>query len=216
MNQTILTKQTKMGIIKDKIQLSKPVQPGQYSQEDIQKITNILTTALNRYGGIGLSANQIGLDARACIINVKEPLVLINPVIVKRSEDNVAYVESSLSVDKSLRSPVKTVRSKEITVECDNLGTVMFAPDAYEGIWADADEFFSDAGLLETAIAQQVIDLLDGVLITHPSRRYTQTVTKSKTYGRNEMVMIQLPDGKTEFIKYKKAQSLLDVGGVIL
>jgi hypothetical protein len=30
------------------------------------------------------------------------------------------------------------------------------------------------------------------------------------------MVMIQLPDGKTEFIKYKKAQSLLEVGGVIL
>ena len=205
-----------MGIVKDKIKLSKPVQPGEYSHEDIQKITDTLTTALKRYGGVGLAANQIGLDARACIINVKDPLVLINPVIVNRSDDNIAYVESSISVDKSLKSPVKTIRSKEITVECDNLGTVVFTPDVYKGNWADSNEFFSDMGLLETAVAQQVIDLLDGILITHPSRRYTQTVTKSKTYGRNEMVMIQLPDGKTEFLKYKKAQSLLEVGGVIL
>ena len=30
------------------------------------------------------------------------------------------------------------------------------------------------------------------------------------------MVMVKLPDGKTEFMKYKKAQKLLEVGAEIV
>ena len=37
--------------------------------------------------GIGLAANQIGIDKRVCVINVKEPLVLINPKIVEKSKE---------------------------------------------------------------------------------------------------------------------------------
>ena len=32
--------------------------------------------------GIGLAANQIGINKRVCVVNVKNPLVLINPKIV--------------------------------------------------------------------------------------------------------------------------------------
>ena len=35
--------------------------------------------------GIGLAANQIGINKRVCVINVKEPVVLINPKIVEKS-----------------------------------------------------------------------------------------------------------------------------------
>ena len=205
-----------MQIVKDKIKLSKPVQPSKLSANDIQKITDTLTTELAKHGGIGLSANQLGLDVRACIINVKDPLVLINPTIIERSEDAVAYVEQGLSIDKNMKSPVKTVRHKRILVETDNLGIVEFSADNQFSDWKDANEFFEDLGLLECVVAQHEIDHLDGILITDSSRKYTTTYIAPKQYGRNEMVMVKLPDGKTEFIKYKKAQKLLELGAEIV
>jgi len=196
-------------LIKDPSKLKSVIQPKPMSQEDIDYITLQLTNALELHGGIGLSANQIGLDVRACIINVKEPLVLINPVVVEVSRDTVAYIEQCLSIPKSMGKPVKTIRHKSITIECDNLGTVVFSPDYVEGReWKDSNEFFGDTGLLECVCAQHEIDHLNGTLITDTKRRYTTTVVKQKSYGRNEMVMVKLPDGSTEFIKYKKALQL--------
>jgi hypothetical protein len=52
--------------------------------------------------------------------------------------------------------------------------------------------------------------------MTDEKRRYTTTVTSTKKYGRNERVMVKLPDGKTEFMKYKKAEPLLANGCEIL
>jgi peptide deformylase len=196
-------------LIKDPSKLKSVIQPKPMSQEDIDYIALQLTNALELHGGIGLSANQIGLDVRACIINVKEPLVLINPVVVEVSRDTVAYIEQCLSIPKSMGKPVKTIRHKSITIECDNLGTVVFSPDYVEGReWKDSNEFFGDTGLLECVCAQHEIDHLNGTLITDTKRRYTTTVVKQKSYGRNEMVMVKLPDGSTEFIKYKKALQL--------
>ena len=184
------------------------------TQEEIDTISIKLLDGLKKYGGIGLSANQLGLDVRACVINVKEPLVLINPRVIEVSNDTVAYVEQCLSIPKTMRKPVKTVRFKSFTVECDNLGTVIFSPDKNE--WKDSDEFFSDEGLLECVCAQHELDHLEGRLITDPIRRYSTTLVKSKTYGRNERVMVKLPNGETEFMKYKKAEPLLREGAEIL
>ena len=145
-----------------------------------------------------MAANQIGLDVRACVINVKEPLVLINPKVVEVSEEVVAYVEQCLSLPKTMKTPKKTVRHKSFTVECDNLGTVLFSPDQKEP-YKNSQEFFSDEGLLECVVAQHEIDHLNGILMTDPQRRYTTTVTSTKKYGRNDRVMVKLPNGNTEF-----------------
>lgn len=203
-----------MALITNPSKLTKQIQPKPMTQDEINEISIKLLEGLKKYGGIGLSANQIGLDVRACIINVKEPLVLINPKVIDTSKDTVAYVEQCLSIPKTMRKPVKTVRCKTLTIECDNLGTVLFSSDKTD--WKDSNEFFSDEGLLECVCAQHEIDHLNGVLITDSIRRYTTTVTAPKKYGRNEMVMLKLPDGSTEFIKYKKAESLLNQGAIIL
>lgn len=203
-----------MALITNPSKLTKQIQPKPMTQDEINEISIKLLGGLKKYGGIGLSANQIGLDVRACIINVKEPLVLINPKVIDTSKDTVAYVEQCLSIPKTMRKPVKTVRCKTLTIECDNLGTVLFSSDKTD--WKDSNEFFSDEGLLECVCAQHEIDHLNGVLITDSIRRYTTTVTAPKKYGRNEMVMLKLPDGSTEFIKYKKAESLLNQGAIIL
>ena len=195
-----------MTLITNPLKLTKQIQPKSMTQEEIDDISVKLLEGLKQYGGIGLSANQIGLDIRACVINVVEPLVLINPRIVDVSQDTVAYVEQCLSIPKTMRKPVKTVRHKSITIECDNLGTVVFSPDNKIGNWKDGEEFFQDSGLLECVCAQHEIDHLNGVLITDPIRRYNPTYYAPKRYGRNEMVMVKLPNGETEFMKYKKAQ----------
>lgn len=203
-----------MKLIKNTSKLKVPLVGRSMSQEEINSVSTTLLQELKRHGGIGLSANQIGLDVRACVINVTEPLVLINPVVTEVSKDTVAYVEQCLSLDKTMRKPVKTVRHKSFTVECDNLGTVIFSPTKNE--WEDSDDFFNDEGLLECVCAQHEIDHLDGILITDSDRRYTTTITRGKKYGRNERVMVKLSDGSTEFMKYKKAERYLSAGGEIL
>jgi peptide deformylase len=203
-----------MRLIKDPNKIRKAIEPTPMTQVEIDEISTTLLQELTKHGGIGLSANQIGLDVRACVINVTEPLVLINPKVLEVSEDTVAYVEQCLSIPKSIRKPVKTVRHKSFKVETDNLGIVEFSPTKTD--WKDSNEFFSDEGLLETVCAQHEIDHLNGVLITDSSRRYTQTITRAKKYGRNERVMVKLPSGDTEFMKYKKAEPLLTQGAEIL
>jgi peptide deformylase len=204
-----------MRLIKNPNKLRKPLETKPMTQEEIDEISTTLLTELKRHGGIGLSANQIGLDVRACVINVKDPLVLINPKVTEVSKETVAYVEQCLSLDKTMRKPVKTIRHKSFTVECDNLGTVIFSSDSKEE-WKDSNEFFGDEGLLECVCAQHEIDHLNGILITDNIRRYTATVTSTKRYGRNDRVMVKLANGDTEFMKYKKAQPLLSQGAEIL
>jgi len=202
-----------MKLIQDPSKLKTKIEPSPFTQEEIDEISVTLLQELKKHGGIGLSANQIGINKRACVINVKEPLVLINPRVAEVSEESVVYVEQCLSMPKTMRKPVQTVRFKTLTVECDNLGTVIFSPDSKEE-WKTSEEFYNDEGMLECVVAQHEIDHLEGRLIT--DRRYTQTIIREKKYGRNERVMVKLSDGTTEFMKYKKAQPLLSQGAEIL
>ena len=75
-----------MRLIKDLNKLRKPLERKPINQEEIDKVSTTLLNELTKHGGIGLSANQIGLDVCACVINVKEPLVLINPKVTEVSE----------------------------------------------------------------------------------------------------------------------------------
>ena len=48
-------------------------------------IAEELFQILNKRGdGIGLAANQVGIDAQVAVVNVIEPLVLINPKIISK------------------------------------------------------------------------------------------------------------------------------------
>tara|TARA_A100001391_G_C4958358_1_gene249175 strand:- start:131 stop:751 length:621 start_codon:yes stop_codon:yes gene_type:complete len=199
-------------IVTDTIKLKKVVTdlPKNKSEEEV--ISAALFTALEKEKGFGLSANQIGVDKRMCVINIKEPMVLVNPKIVKRSEDAVQYIESCLSLPKTMRKPKNTVRSISITVETDNLGTVEFGPDEKDKIGTEGHNYFADEGLLECVVAQHEIDHLDGILITDQIRAYNIQRVSEKKYGRNEKVMVKSPKGDTDFMKYKKAVPLLEKG----
>ena len=199
-------------IVTDTIKLKKVVTdlPKNKSEEEV--ISAALFTALEKEKGFGLSANQIGVDKRMCVINIKEPMVLINPKITKRSEEAVQYIESCLSLPKTMRKPKNTVRSVSVTVETDNLGTVEFGPDEKDKIGTEGHNYFGDEGLLECVVAQHEIDHLDGILITDSIRAYNIQRVSEKKYGRNDKVMVKSPDGETDFMKYKKVVPLLEKG----
>ena len=49
-----------------------------------EELLNILS---ERKDGIGLAANQVGYDARVAVVNIREPLILINPVITEQWDE---------------------------------------------------------------------------------------------------------------------------------
>ena len=72
--------------------------------------------------GIGLAANQIGINKRVCVVNVKEPIVLINPKIVEHSKEQFVFPEGCLSFPND---KIRTMRHTSIKVKADNHNEVL-------------------------------------------------------------------------------------------
>lgn len=156
-----------------------------------------------------VNALDVGMEKR--IVTIKfggeyDDLTLVNPIVTETSEAMVVYFERD-SVKQKTR---KTARHKSFKVDTDNLGIVEFSSD--KDTWENQDEYMNDLGLFECITAQRLIDSIDGIDVTSPVRRYSAEIKKEKKPGRNERVMLQSPEGEMEFVKYKKAQPLLDKG----
>mgnify|MGYP000645516103 CR=1 FL=1 len=80
---------------------------------DIAK--NLFNVLNERKDGIGLAANQVGIDARVAVVNVREPIILINPKIIK-AWDEIPYYEGCLSYPKK---GVQTERYKNIIIKTE-------------------------------------------------------------------------------------------------
>jgi hypothetical protein len=132
---------------------------------------------------------------------------LVNPKVIKYSETPLVYFEKDTNKSNKVR---KTIRAPYLLIDTDNLGKVEFKAEKSD--WKNSDEFFGDVGLLECVLVQRAIDAIDDIDITHPSRQYSETITKDKEPGRNERVMLQGPAGEMEFVKSKKVDSYLQKG----
>ena len=103
-------------IVKEAAKLKSPCKDC-VSIEEGEKIGEILKATLARSGdGVGLAANQIGIQKNVCWINVKRPILLINPRIVSKF-DKFYYKEGCLSFPGEY---VITERFKNIMVKADN------------------------------------------------------------------------------------------------
>ena len=84
------------------------------SIEEGRAIATELFQILNeRKDGIGLAANQVGIDAQVAIVNVIEPLVLINPKIIHK-EFPIDYFEGCLSYPKK---GTPTTRYRDVIIQ---------------------------------------------------------------------------------------------------
>lgn len=109
-------------------------------------IGNRLLEVLAEVGdGVGLAANQIGIDMAVCVIKVEKPIVLINPKIVGKFGKSF-FQEGCLSFKGDY---VLTERWTDIVVVDDNHHNQLF--------------FSFEKNALECVCVQHEIDHLNGV-----------------------------------------------------
>ena len=109
-----------------------------------EQLLSFLATTRN---GVGIAAPQVGVLKRVCVINVREPIILVNPKIVSKFK-KIAFPEGCLSFPGQ---SVVTQRYANIAVEADNHPKTLF--------------FSCDDDALECVCVQHDIDHLDGVLM---------------------------------------------------
>ena len=151
-------------------------------------IAKDLFNVLNkRKDGIGLAANQVGIDASVAVVNVKEPLILINPKIVK-VWDEIPYYEGCLSFHGK---GVNTRRYDSVIIKTEQVESSWYFSGAAnpidgKGSWEKQQQNKNDAELrlLETICVQHEIDHLNGITIM--DRQMVTTITKEKQIGRND------------------------------
>ena len=155
------------------------------SVEEGMAIATELFQILNKRGdGIGLAANQVGIDASVAVVNVREPLVLINPKIVSK-ENKIPYYEGCLSYPGK---GVNTERYETIHVETaqSDSGWIFSGVETSsgKGTWEKDDKDNRDLRLLEAVCVQHEIDHLNGMTIS--DRQIITTITNEVKVGRND------------------------------
>ena len=167
-----------------------------------------------RKDGIGLAANQVGIDAQVAVVNVREPLVLINPKIISK-KDKIPFYEGCLSFPSK---GVHTERYETIEVKTEQIdGSWIFSGvdtgDEARGTWEiDKKKQNRELRTLESVCVQHEIDHLNGMRIM--DRMRDTTIRAEKKIGRNRLVTIKKGDA-VKVLKYKKAQNFLNQGWVL-
>tara|TARA_B100000745_G_scaffold254104_1_gene176502 strand:+ start:113 stop:739 length:627 start_codon:yes stop_codon:yes gene_type:complete len=180
------------------------------SVEEGLEIATELFQILNKRGdGIGLAANQVGINAQVAVLNVREPIILINPK-VEEAWDEVDFYEGCLSYPKK---GIHTKRYKNIIVKSEHLESGMYFSGAEsskgKGSWEVSAKQNQEERLLEAICVQHEIDHLMGKTIH--DRKGGTTIKVEKKIGRNRLVTIKKGDA-VKVLKYKKAKPLLDSG----
>lgn len=182
------------------------------TQSESDELQKILLDNIKKYPAFGLSANQLGINKRACIIlntlnsdnSDTDYLFLLNPNIINNSNEYFRFYESCLSLHNTIKKPIQTFRHTEVTVKTDNLGEITFKVNPDGDTEAQKTQFKVSLETLQTVVVQHEIDHLDGLTIKHRSTsNFNQYASAS--YGRNDKVIMKSPTGQFVEVKFKKA-----------
>ena len=187
------------------------------SVEEGLAIAEELFQILNKRGdGIGLAANQVGIDAQVAVVNVTEPLVLINPKYIHK-EFEIMYGEGCLSYPGQA---IKTKRYRDVIIQTAQsesgwyFSGAKIPADESRGSWeVERKNKDSELRLLESVCVQHEIDHLNGITI-HDREIKLEPTKSDKKIGRNQLVTIKKGDA-VKVLKYKKAYNLLNQGWVM-
>ena len=185
------------------------------SVEEGRAIATELFQILNKRGdGIGLASNQVGIDAQVAVVNVREPIMLINPKVIKQWEE-VPYYEGCLSFPgQGIRTQrYRHIIVKSADVDCQYYFSGAGSPKGAKGSWETSAKHDQDQRILEAICVQHEIDHLNGVTI-HDREKNLEPTKVEKKIGRNQLVTIKKGDA-VKVLKYKKAQPLLNQGWVM-
>lgn len=145
---------------------------------ELQKLADDMLETMYDAPGIGLAAIQVGIARRLLVIDLskegeeKQPLVVINPEIIKSSDARSVYEEGCLSIPDYY---AEVERPAQVTVKSiDREGK---------------EQMIEADGLLATCL-QHEIDHLNGVLfIDHISRLKREMVIKKFTKAAKSKVL---------------------------
>jgi peptide deformylase len=192
-------------IVRDIKKLSVPTEKVKSIKEGEMIAATLFKYLTENTDGIGLAANQLGINKRVAVVNVTEPIYLINPEIISVGKE-VIFQEGCLSVKS--KKPIHTKRFDSITIKCDNYESNMIF---------EADHDDDVDGMLECMCVQHEIDHLDGKTILdrkHTKEPIKRGVNAPVKIGRNQKITIT--DGSTfKTLKFKKAQTMLEDGWTI-
>ena len=184
-------------------------------EEGLEIATELFQILNKKRDGIGLAANQVGIDAQVAVVNVREPLVLINPKIISK-EHEIPFYEGCLSYPGK---GVHTKRYRDVIISTEQSESGWYfsgaeSPSDGKGSWEKEQSKKQDAELrlLESVCVQHEIDHLNGVVCM--DRKINNTVKVEKKIGRNQLVTIKKGDA-VKVLKYKKVQNFLNQGWVI-
>ena len=155
-------------------------------EEGLEIATKLFQILNERKDGIGLAANQVGIDAQVAVVNVREPLVLINPKIVSK-ENPITYYEGCLSYPGK---GVSTQRYRDIIVSTAQSEANWYFSGAEENSegkssWDKGNlEQDRQTRILESVCVQHEIDHLNGIRCL--DREVNRTIRVEKKPGRNE------------------------------
>ncbi len=96
--------------------VAEPIELHQVTTAAFQDLIERMVVTMHQANGIGLAAPQIGRSIRLAVIapevdpQLREPLVLINPVIENLSGEQETYEEGCLSVPKVFGSVARSLR----------------------------------------------------------------------------------------------------------
>jgi peptide deformylase len=157
------------------------------SVEEGLKIATELFQILNkRKDGIGLAANQVGIDARVAVLNVREPVILINPEIISK-EIEIPFYEGCLSFpNKGCHTKrYETIEVKTAQIEGSWMFSGVDKGEAGMGSWEiDKKKQNRELRTLEAVCVQHEIDHLNGMRIL--DRVVDTTIRAERKPSRNE------------------------------
>lgn len=132
--------------------LFKKVQEVTEFNDELQKNAQEMLSLMKESEGVGLAANQVGLNKRIFVMqctNDKPPYIFINPKIIYESPEMTEYQEGCLSFPQLY---IDLDRSKSVTVQWADLQGIMQSED------------FSG---LEAVCVQHEIDHLNGIVFVN-------------------------------------------------
>jgi len=116
----------------------------------VRQLVDDLLETMRAARGVGLAANQIGVARRVAVVDIGEedppPLILINPVILERSDEQETAEEGCLSIP-------------EIFGDVERPARVVV-----EALDRDGKKFRAEAHGYKARAIQHEIDHLDGIL----------------------------------------------------
>jgi peptide deformylase len=148
-----------------------------------------LAESLDKLGGLGLSANQVGLSHRVCVINMgTEIWTMFNPVILEKSDTKANFAEGCLSYPGLY---LKLNRPDHIRVKFQAIG---------------GQEVIKRFDGLTAVVIQHEIDHLDGNLFTEAvspikldqaKKKVKKNIKKMIAYNRSQETAMSAQEDTT-------------------